>query len=167
MSRVIDPAFAPVLILKKENYHWLQEGRAPEWSDKNKIRRSYNESDLNQSGSADIVGFIHIEAGFDNSSPWRELEWLEHHCELPFRSIAYLDWTSDSFGEHLEKLKEFPSLIGVRYILDNAAHEVLSDPNVLKRLEVLSDNQLIFEAQLSLSDQGASCALADVMQAVT
>ncbi|WP_415892341.1 amidohydrolase family protein [Neptuniibacter sp. PT8_73] len=163
MSRVIDP-HVHLFNLEDGDYHWLQEGHTPEWSDKNKIRRSYNESDLSRSGSADIVGFVHIEAGFDNSSPWRELEWLECHCELPFRSIAYLDLTSDSFGEHLEQLKGFTSLVGVRYILDNAAQEVLSDPNVLKRLEMLSDNQLIFEAQLSLPDQGASCALAEVMQ---
>lgn len=162
MNRVIDPHIH-FFDLQKGRYAWLQEGSEPNWPKKESIRKDYLEADLKLDTSIDLAGFVHIEAGFDNDAPWRELVWLEEHCSLPFKSIAYGDLQVTSFPETLGRLSKFDSLVGIRFILDHQAATLLNNPIVKQNLVLLSDAGLLFEAQFPLSDKQAVDALSGVM----
>lgn len=162
MSRVIDPHIH-LFNLQEGQYAWLQEGNEPNWPNKATIHRDYVEGDLKLNPPVKLEGFVHIEAGFDNEEPWRELAWLEEHCELPFKSIAYGNIEADTFSEHLEQLSKFGSLVGIRFILDQNAANLLSNRIVKQNLSMLADKGLLFEAQLPLSDPLAVDVLSSVM----
>lgn len=148
---IIDPHLH-LFDLEQGDYRWLEPDSLPDWPDKQKIRKSYSESDLGLSGQLSLNGFVHIEAGFDNTQPWREIEWLEKHCQRPFRSVAFADLTSESFSQQLEKLSDYKSVVGIRYILEDRAKEILSNPVFQQNLKYIEQQKLIFEAQLPLSD---------------
>ncbi|MGH1462036.1 MAG: amidohydrolase family protein [Neptuniibacter sp.] len=143
---IIDPHLH-LFNLDQGKYEWLQPGAEPNWLDKEKIFRNYSENDLKLPENLELSGFIHIEAGFDNEQPWCELQWLEQHCSLPFRSIAFADMTSERFPEQLQELLGYQSLAGIRYILGENAAELLSDSIFQKNLALLEESNLIFEAQ--------------------
>jgi len=165
MHRVIDPHLH-LFNLEQGDYFWLEDGQAPSWPDKQQINRNYQEQDLALSDSVELSGFVHIEAGFNNASPWLELKWLENHCQLPFRSIAYIDLLSDGFAADLRQLQKYRSLIGTRYILDEDAETVLTNPDVIGRLDLLAEQGLLFEAQLPLSEQEGAEALVALLQRI-
>ncbi|MEP2652717.1 MAG: amidohydrolase family protein, partial [Paraglaciecola sp.] len=111
-----------------------------------------------------LAGFVHIEAGFDNQHPWREIDWLEHNCTLPFKSVAYADLCSASFSEHIMQLKQRASVTGIRYILDNEADRILSSDMTHKHLTLLQQHNLSFDAQLSLSDDSGTEQLTKIAE---
>jgi predicted TIM-barrel fold metal-dependent hydrolase len=162
---IIDPHLH-LFDLEEGDYHWLNQDSLPDWPDKHKIRKNYSEPDLGLPGQLSLNGFVHIEAGFDNTQPWREIEWLEKHCQLPFRSVAFADLTSESFSHQLDKLFGYKSLVGIRFILDDRATELLSNPVFQQSLKHLEQQKLIFEAQLSLLDLPAIKLLSDQMEKV-
>ena len=165
MIKVVDPHLH-LFALEQGNYFWLNEGNAPYWPDKEKIRKSYFESDLILSPPHQLAGFVHIEAGFDNEQPHREIAWLEEHCSLPFRSIAFADLTSPQCIQKLAQLKPFKSVVGVRHILDEQAVDLLSQETFQRNLRLLADYGLVFEAQLILDNLPAVKLLAEVVQEI-
>ena len=38
--------------------------------------------------NGELKGIVHIEAGFDNSAPWREIEWLEQTVDLATKNCC-------------------------------------------------------------------------------
>lgn len=162
MEEVIDPHLH-LFDLQKGHYAWLQQEQPPNWPDKQKIAKSFTEADLVIDAPYQLSGFVHIEAGFDNQQPWRELEWLESHCTLPFKSIAFLDLTSADAEDDLLKLQAYPSLKGIRYILDDAASELLQQPQFQANLELLQAQGLVFEAQYTIVDSQATEAMSAVL----
>lgn len=162
MNTIIDP-HVHLFNLEEGHYFWLKPDQAPDWPNKQKINRTYLESDLDLGERAQIAGFVHIEAGFDNDFPEREIEWLEKHCNKPFRSIAYTDLSSEDAEEQLDKLRAYSSVVGIRHILDGQASELLSDPHFKNNLALLAEHGLIFEAQLPLSDAAAVHQLSLIM----
>ena len=149
MRKLIDP-HVHLFDLDNGNYHWLSEDSSPKWPDKQAIRKSFNVADLFLDKPFSLEGFVHIEAGFDNDEPWREIEWLEGSIELPFKSVAYIDVTSPSFSADLEKITQYPSVVGIRYILDDDAARILSSDQVKQNFALLERQGLLFEAQISL-----------------
>lgn len=99
--------------------------------------------------------YVHIEAGFDNAQPWRELAWLESVATKPMRAIATLDLTlpSEAFVESLAKLAKYPRCVGGRHILDGAAPELLSNPQAIDNLNILAQHGYLFEAQFDAANQ--------------
>ncbi len=173
--KIIDPHLH-LFNLNKGDYHWLKADKPPFWSDKQIINKTFSESDLVLESALELTGFVHIEAGFDNSQPWRELTFLEERrseqsCNKPFRAIANIDLTvsSQNFSQNLEKLAKFHSFIGVRHILDEQALSLLTNKQVLSNFKILNDfaakmpQDLIFEAQLTLSEQAPVNALCEVI----
>lgn len=146
---IIDP-HVHLFDLTQGDYYWLKTSQAPHWSDKNKIHKNFNEQDLELDKYINLVGFVHIEAGFDNQNPHREIQWLEQICHLAFKSIAFLDITKNDFAKQLDKLKKLKSFVGIRHILDDQLHEILKQPQSLKNLQLLAANNLIFEAQFDI-----------------
>ena len=154
--KIIDPHLH-LFDLNKGQYHWLKNQNPPFWPDKDLIAKNFTEADLSLSSPLTLEGFVHIEAGFDNQQPWREIQWLEQTCQSNFRSIAMLDITlaPDKFAEQLKHLLTFKSVVGIRHILDEQALEVLQHQHCIDNLKYLAAQQLCFELQLSLLDSPA------------
>lgn len=156
--KVIDP-HVHLFNLEQGNYAWLQEDNEPYWPDKSLIHKNFTPSDLKLSPSLELAGIVHIEAGFDNHQPWREIQWLEQYwqetqCVLPLKTIAFIDicLATDEFDHHVEQLKQFQSVVGCRYILDEKAGQLLQHHQVIRNLEVLYELDWLFELHVSLND---------------
>jgi predicted TIM-barrel fold metal-dependent hydrolase len=168
--KIIDPHIH-LFNLEQGDYHWLKSDNSPFWPDKSAINKSFTESDLTLLPPLELAGFVHIEAGFDNSQPWRELEALEQSCNKPFQAIANIDLTASrhDFSQCLIKLAELRSFVGVRHILDEQALSLLSNKQVVNNLKVLNNYnynahvKLVFEAQLTLTDHASVNVLCDVI----
>lgn len=162
--KIIDPHLH-LFALELGHYHWLKTDNPPFWPDKQHINKSFDETDLTLTAPLSLSGFIHIEAGFDNQQPWRELSALEQSCNQPFRAIANIDLTKSSqhVNTDIEKLAEHPSFVGVRHLLDDQALALLSNKQVLDNIKILNENGLIFEVQLSLIEHAPVNALCDVI----
>ncbi|MGJ8693690.1 MAG: amidohydrolase family protein [Thalassotalea sp.] len=149
--KIIDPHLH-LFDLSQGEYQWLKPENPPFWPDKAKIHQNFTEGDLQLTKPYTLAGFVHIEAGFDNEQPWRELQWLEQNCQQAFRSVAYIDITNSpiNFALELSKLTQFSTVVGVRYIFDedNIINELNSE-QLLTNLQKLAEHQLIFELQIS------------------
>lgn len=137
-------------------YQWLKPENPPFWSDKNSINKNFSENDINLLAGdtmIELAGFVHIEAGFNNESPWQEIQWLEQSCKGDFRAVASIDLTLSPkyFLNQIDKLLNYQSVVGCRHILDDTATDILNHNNTRINLKVLSDNNLHFELQMPLS----------------
>lgn len=150
---IIDPHLH-LFDLSKGKYDWLKPENAPKWPDKNIIHRNFTEADLQLTAELHLAGFVHIEAGYDNEEPVEEVKWLEQKNVSPFKSIAGVNLLAneEKFAESIDQLKALESVIGVRDILDDNAFEYLSNNTVLNNLKQLSQNNLLFELQMPLTD---------------
>jgi predicted TIM-barrel fold metal-dependent hydrolase len=155
MTQQLIDAHLHLFNLAQGNYHWLKEKNPPFWPDKNIINQSFNEQDLKLTPSFELGGFIHIEAGFDNKQPWREISWLESHCKIPFRSVAAVDLTldKDAFIQQVDQLLSYKSVVGCRHILDEQAAEILQSNDISNNLNYLASKQLSFDLQMPLTDK--------------
>lgn len=164
--KIIDP-HVHLFNLISGDYHWLKDGNEPLWADKKLIQRNFNEQDLALNAPLILAGFVHIEAGFDNHKPWRELNWLEQHCTASFKSIAFADVTQTpaKFSADIKKLKSYSSFIGIRYIFNDHAYTSAEIENINKNLITLANEALIFEVQLpeaqEVFEQVFACLLAE------
>ena len=150
--------------LQEGDYHWLKPNNPPFWPDKDVIAESTYEHHLRRASKGKLTGFVHIEAGFDNERPWREIDFLMRHCSLPFRSIASIDLTSMCAGSHIDMLKNCGSVCGLRHILDENAHALLTSPKVKWALGHMAAKGLSFEAQFNLADRSAVKALLAILE---
>ena len=172
--KIIDPHIH-LFNIKTGDYHWLKEGNAPFWRDKAVINKNFAEQDLTLTSPLTLAAFVHIEAGFDNNQPWRELEALKQSCKKTYKAIANIDFTlsSDEFTQTLTTLAKFRSFIGVRHILDEQAQRLLTKQQVLTNIKMLNtlainiNQNLVFETQLALSDTAAIDSLCKVVSANT
>ncbi|MBU2977605.1 amidohydrolase family protein [Alteromonas sp. C1M14] len=146
------------------DYHWLKPHNPPHWPDKTELARPVSEADLRLGDTLSLAGFVHIEAGFDNAQPWREIDWLAQHCHRPFAAVAGWDLT-DVQGEHtLAKLLQRTKVTGVRHILDEDAVSILTHPLAAQHFGLLQDANLRFDVQLPLSDSKGVNALVKIIR---
>lgn len=166
--KIIDPHIH-LFDLRNGQYHWLKAENPPHWPDKKIIAKNFAERDLLLAPPLELVGFVHIEAGFDNQQAWREIAWLEDTCETPFRSIAMLDITLPVriFSQQLETLTRYQSVAGIRYILDDDAITILSNKNSRHNLAALAVKKLSFELQLSIEDTQVVESLIEIISATS
>ena len=161
---IIDPHLH-LFNLVDGNYDWLKSTNPPFWPDKGALNRDFQENDLKLTEPLELVGFVHVEAGFDNLRPWREIDWLQQHCHLPFRSVAFNDLTSNDVEHNIRQLLKRKSVVGIRHILDEDAFKLLSANKTLENLMVLQTHNLSFDLQMSLSDeQGVSALIRSLQQ---
>lgn len=160
---IIDPHLH-LFDLEQGNYDWLKSENPPAWPDKDQVRKNYSESDLSLPDKMTLTGFVHIEAGFDNEQPWRELKWLSEHCTLPYRTVAYADLTSEEFSQQLQHLLAYESLVGIRYILEEQALELFDNPTFVANLQLLQQQGLIFESQFPLDDHKAVTKFTGILE---
>ncbi|WP_169303012.1 amidohydrolase family protein [Thalassotalea mangrovi] len=142
------------------HYHWLKPDHPPFWHNKKILQKNFNETHLPTNPAIQLQGLVHIEAGFDNLNPEKELDFLNNRTLPTYRSIACADLTKDDFRESLKRLKHYSHFIGVRHIIDEHGEWLLNDPTFEKNLALLAENQLIFEAQLDCCDLDSAIRLA-------
>lgn len=145
--------------LAEGNYHWLKNT-----NEYQPICRDFGEPDLYLGSPLHLRGFVHIEAGFDNTHPWREIAWLEQHCSLPFRSIAHANILNTNFAQSIQKLTQYASVAGIRHILDHQATAILDQPLAQQHLALLAELNLSFDAQLTLTDPSSLRALTNTLR---
>ena len=164
--KIIDPHLH-LFDLTKGDYQWLSPNNPPFWPDKDIISKNFSEQDLTLLAPLSLAGFVHIEAGFDNEQPWREIQWLEQHCNLPFRSIAAIDLTlpETSFIQQLDKLSAYLSVVGIRHIFDEQALSLLTNNQVITNFKILDKRALIFELQMPFCCGDSVNALREVISA--
>ena len=150
--------------LDKGAYAWLKPNNPPFWADKTDIARNHYEVDLTRAAGPNLSGFVHVEAGFDNTKPWREIEFLEGHCRLPFRSVACIDLSSKYAESHINKLAGYSSVVGLRDILDDNATTMLNNPKAQWLLGFMAKKGLSFDAQFDLADTAVVKALLRVLE---
>lgn len=162
--KIIDPHLH-LFDLNKGSYQWLRSENPPFWSDKSLITKNFSEHELALTAPLSLAGFVHIEAGYDNQQPWREIAWLESSCNLPFRSIALLDITQPKalFTQQLKKLIVYQSVVGIRYMLDDDALAILNHKNSQDNLATLAANKLSFEVQMPLVNTAAVERLIEII----
>jgi len=152
--------------LESGDYQWLKETSPPFWPDKNRINSDFSDKDLVLNPANQLMGFVHVEAGFDNEQPQREIQWLEQSVSGPFKSIAHinLELSSQQIMTDIKTLNSYNSVVGVRHIFDERAHELLSNEQVVNNLAQIAKSRLLFETQLSGDDEQAISALVSVAQ---
>ncbi|MHC6647906.1 amidohydrolase family protein [Alteromonas sp. HB246098] len=150
--------------LDEGQYNWLKPTNAPFWADKKNIAKNTTETMLHRASLGQLCGFVHIEAGYDNSRPWREIAFLERHCTLPFRSVGCIDLAGNSVGSHIDKLGLYSSVSGLRHILDDEAETLLRAPKVKWALGHMASKGLSFDAQFNIADSNAVVALLNVLE---
>jgi len=163
--KIIDPHIH-LFNLEQGDYHWLKAENPPFWSDKSIIAKTFTEQDLHLSNDNELAGFVHIEAGFDNLKPHREIAYLEKNCQIAFCSIAFIDLLLPKvqFNEQLNRLLNYKSVVGCRYIIDKQAQSILTNKNALINLAMLADNNLMFELQMPLGDLKAVTTLTRILR---
>ena len=170
--KIIDPHLH-LFDLQKGDYLWLKAQNPPFWPDKAVIVKNFSAQNLTLPPPLTLAGFVHIEAGFDNQQPWREIAWLENTMlaagnNIAFRSVAMLDITlpQPRFLTQLETLTRYKSVVGIRYILDDDALAILNHENSKNNLALLAENQLSFELQMPLANTAATNKLMALLQAI-
>lgn len=161
----IDPHIH-LFALAHGHYAWLKHETPPFWSDKAVINQTTLEPHLYEGNRNLLAGFVHIEAGFDNHHPWREIQFLEQHCKGPFRSVANIHLTANSAQADINRLVRFHSVVGLRHILDDSAQTILRSPKALHTFKYMAQHQLSFDAQLDLTDTASVSALVKVLEQV-
>ena len=158
---IIDPHLH-LFNLSRGDYHWLKTQNPPFWPDKTLIQNDFSVEELNDSLHASnkikLAGFVHIEAGFDNAQPWRELEYIESIPCQNNRTVANIDLLSmpEHFQASLLRLQQHQSLTGARHILDEQAATILVNKNTQQNFAKLNEiTDFIFELQLPLADESA------------
>lgn len=149
--KIIDPHLH-FFALNEGDYHWLKADNPPFWPDKQELYHAFMPADLQLPEPLELSGFVHIEAGFDNQRPWREIAWLEKNISGRFRSIAFANLLGNDFKQVVRSLHQYPSFAGVRHILDEDASDILASATAQQHLNWLSEEELIFEAQLFALD---------------
>ncbi|TMN89100.1 hypothetical protein CWB72_11600 [Pseudoalteromonas phenolica] len=152
MMQIIDPHLH-FFDLSLGQYHWLTQGSGPNWPNLEKIKQNHHYADLANTEFA-VQRFVHIEAGFDNTKPSAELEWLANSTpeHVPFKAISYIQIDSEPtiFEQQLTELLSAPNFIGIRDITEGEDHLRLLSDNTKTNLSTLAKHGLIFEAQFEL-----------------
>lgn len=159
MQKIIDPHLH-FFDLNKGNYDWLKLNNPPFWPDKALILKNCTPSNLMfDSNELDLIGGVHIEAGFDNDKSQNELSWLEQEvypfeAKLVFKSISYIDIKKPhlDFYKQVSIMLEFPTFAGIRYTMEENEPLYGDFVLVVENLKFLERAGILFEVQLSFCD---------------
>lgn len=165
--KIIDPHLH-FFALDEGDYHWLVGDAPPPWPNLDKIKRTHTLSDLLADCPFELKGLVHIEAGFDNHDPARELAWLAHNvAPFPYKAIAYakIDDKPQQFKLNIAALTD-NHCIGIRDITEGDDALRLAHPNTLINLQYLASQDLHFEAQGHFGDKHYRNILLNLCHAV-
>ena len=152
-TKIIDPHVHFFNLLEGQ-YTWLQGANPPAWPNLDKIKQPISVAKLIKSTDFELVGLVHIEAGFDNEQPNNELNWLAKHIKrLPYKAISFatINQPNNAFKLALKHLKH-SSLVGIRDITEGHDATRLLNPHCLDNLRHLCHLKLHFEAQFEIEN---------------
>ena len=152
-TKIIDPHLHFFNLLEGQ-YTWLQGANPPAWSNLDKIKQPISVAELIKSTNFELAGLVHIEAGFDNNQPVKELNWLAKHIKtIPYKAISFatINQSNNAFKLALQQL-DHHSLVGIRDITEGHDAERLLSPQCLDNLRHLSQLKLHFEAQFEVEN---------------
>ena len=142
--------------LEQGNYHWLRTADNRFLRNIQRIKRSFSAADLMLSSSFELYGVTHIEAGFDNDNPEREMVFVNTQPAVQAAvSHIPLDSNSETFIQKLSLLMLFDNFIGIRDISEGDDFLRLKSETALSNLSALDEHDLLFEAQFNVSDDNA------------
>ncbi|KZX01838.1 hypothetical protein JL49_03575 [Pseudoalteromonas luteoviolacea] len=153
--------------LIKGDYAWLKDN-PPNWPNIEKIRQNHLPDALCSSTQFKLSACIHVEAGFDNNNPRRELDWLKEVMpELLYKAVAYapIDAEKAEFCNKLDALSH-TSLVAVRDITEGSDAARLLSNNVADNIALLRQRGCHFEAQFELVNQPIAQRLFDIYSAL-
>jgi len=152
-EKIIDP-HVHFFNLVEGQYSWLQGSNPPAWPNLEVIKAPSSFTQLQQACPFELAAVIHIEAGFDNQHPINELNWLTQHLQnSAYKAVSYapIDAPPKAFSRALN-MQAHASLVGIRDITEGDDGTRLLDANCYENLALLSQQQLIFEAQFNIED---------------
>jgi predicted TIM-barrel fold metal-dependent hydrolase len=154
----------------KGEYAWLHSENPPFWPDKQLINRNFKPQNLRLNSDYILHGAVHIEAGFDNEKPNREVAFLESEVypELPqtkFKTIGYIDVFAENmfFKKQLSLLKKYGTFVGVRCIFEANSCEIRESLYLFENLKLLQNEAIIFELQADFSNTKLIKSLLDLV----
>ena len=142
--------------LEQGNYHWLRTADNRFLRNIQRIKRSFSAADLMLSSSFELHGVTHIEAGFDNDNPEREMVFVNTQPSVQAAvSHIPLDSNPETFIQKLSLLMLFDNFIGIRDISEGEDFLRLKSDTALLNLSELDEHDLLYEAQFNVSDDNA------------
>jgi predicted TIM-barrel fold metal-dependent hydrolase len=166
--KIIDPHIH-LFDLENGQYTWLKTLSS---ADHVLVAKTFRPGDLTLTGDLSLAGYVHIEAGFDNQMPWLEIANVEKRLMqqtstplVAVKTSGSADLRADTalFKQQVDNQRQFVSCVGMRHILDEQALDILRHKNTLDNLHYLSQCDILFELQVSLSDSKAVLRLIDIM----
>ncbi|WP_372769957.1 amidohydrolase [Pseudoalteromonas sp.] len=151
-NAIFDPHLH-LFYLDEGDYFWLKNALPP-WPQLAMLQKDFSVKDLILNSDYTLSNFVHIEAGFNNQQPEKEIAFLESAIGKLHKAIGYaqIDLAPSSFEEQIKTLQKFSSFVGIRDITeDNDAIRLHAD-NVNHNFALLAKNKLIFEAQFEISE---------------
>lgn len=139
-------------------YPWLnavgEGGRDAE--EANRLAKNYLEAEyLEDSKNYDVVGVVHIEAGYDPKDPVGETAWLEQQTyQLPFVTIGAANLAAENADELLGQHKQYSKIRGIRHMLNYlegepqfcwADQDYLNNETWRQNFSLLEKHDLIFD----------------------
>lgn len=152
-DKIIDP-HVHFFNLTEGQYTWLQGEKPPAWPHLDKIKAPISMAKLKSACPFQLEALVHIEAGYDNNDPVKELNWLAQHLNgYKYKAISYsrIDATLNEFSLALSALTH-SHLVGIRDITEGKDATRLLAPNCLENLAYLAAQNLRFEAQFEIEN---------------
>ncbi len=171
MINILDP-HVHFIDLRLGNYNWLREGNPPFWQDKSRLVRDVTVKDFAVSHPLNINGVVHIEAGFDNEDPARELNFIQRHCakhaRFQIKAVAYASLlsTPEQLEQQLQELITHNIICGVRYIIDDNLNDVFNYSHIKDNFELLSRHKLSFELQADMTTANSERLIKSVLSQI-
>ncbi len=139
--------------LSAGDYQWLRHNNAPAWPDKALLQQDYAAPTLALAAPFKLAGLVHIEAGFDNHAPQRELAWLaQQNITVAHRAVAFLDCSLPlaQVLANVQRLLPYQPA-GVRHIFEGDDEHWLHAPQLSQIAAELAQHQLLLEVQCTLA----------------
>ncbi|MBM7070514.1 amidohydrolase family protein [Shewanella sp. 202IG2-18] len=156
MPQLIFDPHVHFIDLTKGHYHWLRNANECWLKNVNQIKKNFSVEDLKLFPPFELDGFTHVEAGFDNTHPERELSFVSSISKkASLISYLALDTPPTIFEQKLSLFMLFQQFIGIRDISEGEDFRRLKVDSVVTNLSLLESCQLIFEAQFNLDDHNA------------
>lgn len=175
-QKIIDP-HVHFFDLKKGDYSWLKTLNPQHH---NKISHSFSVHDLALPEAFELVALVHVEAGFDNKQPWREIAYIDDalsQAAIASQKQGQLQWKTSGmlnlaappfeFVESVDKQVAFDSCVALRQIVDSQLYEkdfydkcgqgatLFQSSQVLGNLQYLASKNLALELQMDFCDTQA------------
>ncbi|MBK2044397.1 amidohydrolase, partial [Allofrancisella guangzhouensis] len=138
-------------IIDSHIHFWDTSNGFNNWVNKTELPKLVIPNDFN------VDSFVHIEAHNSNQDILCEYKWIKSKfLNKNIKVIAFVDFTQDikGFKKDIAVISKYDDIVGVRHIMAKTYRSKYSPFNntipkdLLEKLRILKENDLIFEAQM-------------------